>query len=64
MAYAKFGHDVELERYLYTPDQVASLASDVGLTEVARVVRRPREGERDDQTALLMRAGLAVGHPD
>ncbi|MFC7490809.1 MULTISPECIES: class I SAM-dependent methyltransferase [unclassified Knoellia] len=60
-AYARFGHDVELERHLYTADDVASLAADVGLAEVARLVRRPRESERDDQAALLMRSGLAVG---
>lgn len=52
-AYARFGHDIELERYLYTADEVAALAAEVGLTEVARMVRRPREGERDDQAALL-----------
>lgn len=62
-AYAKFGLEVELERYLYTADEVANLADDIGLTEVARMVRRPREWERDDQTALLMRAGHAVGAP-
>ncbi|MFC7485817.1 class I SAM-dependent methyltransferase [Knoellia sp. CPCC 206453] len=63
-AYARFGHDIELERYLFTPDEVAALIEGAGLTEVARMVRRPRDGERDDQTALLMRAGLAVGDPD
>ncbi len=52
-AYAKFGHDVELERYLYTADEVAALIEGAGLTEVARMVRRPRDGERDDQAALL-----------
>ncbi|MEO7269092.1 MAG: class I SAM-dependent methyltransferase [Knoellia sp.] len=62
-AYAKFGHDVELERYLYTADEVAALAADVGLTEIARMVRRPREGERDDQAVLLARSGSAVSGP-
>lgn len=52
-AYARFGHDIELERYLYTPDEVAAVLEGAGLTEVARMVRRPREGERDDQSALL-----------
>jgi SAM-dependent methyltransferase len=60
-AYAKFGHDVELERHLYTPDEVAILIEGAGLTEVARMVRRAREGERDDQAALLAQARPAVG---
>lgn len=60
-AYARFGHDIELERYLYTPDEVAALLEGAGLTEVARMVRRPREGERDDQVAILARSSPAVG---
>lgn len=60
-AYARFGHDVELERYLYTADEVADLAADVGLTEIARMVRRAQGSERDDQTALLAQAQPAVG---
>jgi len=63
-AYAKFGLEVELERYLYTADEVATLAADVGLTEVARMVRRAQGSERDDQVALLAQAQPAVGSSD
>lgn len=52
-AYARFGHDVELERHLFTADQVAAWAHAAGLTETARLVRRPQPNERDDQAALL-----------
>lgn len=63
-SYARFGLDVELERHLYTADEVAALAADVGLTEVARMVRRARGSERDDQAALLLRSLTAVGGSD
>lgn len=56
-AYSRFGHSVELERHLYTPDQVAARLSAVGLREVCRLVRRPQGSERDDQAFLLARAG-------
>ncbi|CAN7281092.1 class I SAM-dependent DNA methyltransferase [Knoellia sp. LjRoot47] len=52
-AYARFGHDVELVRHLFTADQAAAWASDAGLTESARLVRRAMRTERDDQAALL-----------
>ena len=52
-AYARFGHDVELERHLFTPDEVAAWATGAGLTETARMVRRAVDTERDDQAALL-----------
>lgn len=52
-AYREFGHEVELERYLYTADEVAALFGGAGLTEVARMVRRPDGSERDDQAVLL-----------
>lgn len=55
-AYSRFGHAVELERYLYTPDQVAARLEVVGLREVCRLVRRPQGSERDDQAVLLARA--------
>jgi len=55
-AYAKFGHEVELERHLYTAEEVATFLSDTGLREVARLVRGPRGSERDDQAVLLARA--------
>jgi SAM-dependent methyltransferase len=52
-AYARFGHDIELQRHLFTPDEVAAWATDAGLTETARMVRRATGNERDDQAALL-----------
>lgn len=55
-AYRRFGHEVELERYLYTPDQVASQLEAVGLREVCRLVRRAEGAEQDDQAVLLAKA--------
>jgi ubiquinone/menaquinone biosynthesis C-methylase UbiE len=55
-AYRRFGHEVRLERYLYTADQVACRAEAAGLREVARLVRRAEGRERDDQAVLLARA--------
>ena len=55
-SYRRFGHEVRLERYLYTPGQVAARLEAVGLREVCRLVRRPRESERDDQAVLLATA--------
>lgn len=58
-AYRAFGHEITLERHCYTADQVASHLEDARLREVARMVRRPRDGERDDQASLL--AQLSAG---
>lgn len=55
-AYRRFGHEVELKRYLYTADQVADRLEAVGLREVCRLVRRAQATERDDQAVLLARA--------
>lgn len=55
-AYRRFGHEIELERHLYTPDRVAALLADAGLREVCRLVRRPQGRERDDQAVLLAQA--------
>lgn len=52
-AYRRFGHEVQLERYLYTADQVASRIEAAGLREVCRLVRRAQGTERDDQAVLL-----------
>jgi SAM-dependent methyltransferase len=56
-AYRRFGHEVRLERYLYTPDDVAARLEAVGLREVCRLVRRAQGKERDDQAVLLAQAG-------
>jgi ubiquinone/menaquinone biosynthesis C-methylase UbiE len=55
-AYRQFGHEIQLERYLYTADQVASQLDAAGLREVCRLVRRARGKERDDQAVLLAKA--------
>ncbi len=55
-AYRRFGHEVQLERHLYTADQVASQIEAAGLREVCRLVRRAQGNERDDQAVLLARA--------
>ena len=52
-AYRRFGHDVQLERYLTTADDVATQLSAIGLTETCRLVRAAQGGERDAQTVLL-----------
>jgi hypothetical protein len=55
-AYRRFGHEVNLERYLYPADQVASQLEAAGLREICRLVRRAQGSERDDQAVLLARA--------
>jgi SAM-dependent methyltransferase len=54
-AYRRFGHEVELERYLYTVEETASRIEAAGLREVCRMVRRSQGKERDDQAVLLAR---------
>ncbi len=54
-AYRRLGHDVRLERQLYTADEVASRLAAVGVQEVARLVRRATADERDDQAVVLAR---------
>lgn len=60
-SYRRFGHEVQLERYLYATDEIAALLSSAGLIEIARVVRRPQGSERDDQAALLAQFAPTVG---
>ena len=55
-AYRRLGHEIRLERYLYSADQVAALIEGAGLREQCRLVRRARGTERDDQAMLLARA--------
>ena len=56
VAYRRFGHEIELERHLYSADQVAELLGAAGLREVSRLVRHAEGNERDDQAVLLARA--------
>jgi hypothetical protein len=55
-AYRRFGHEILLERHLYTADQVAATMLAAGLNEVCRLVRRAQGTERDDQAVLLAKA--------
>lgn len=55
-AYRQFGHEILLERHLYTADQVAARMLAAGLSEVCRLVRRAQGTERDDQAVLLAKA--------
>jgi SAM-dependent methyltransferase len=52
-AYRRFGHEITLERHLFTPDQVAGWLEAAGLREMCRLIRRARGSERDDQAVLL-----------
>lgn len=55
-AYRDFGHDVELQRYLTTADDVSTQLGVVGLTETCRLVRAAQGSERDAQTVMLAQA--------
>lgn len=55
-AYRRFGHEIQLERHLYTADHVASQIEAAGIREVCRLVRRAQGTERDDQAFLLAEA--------
>ena len=54
-AYRRLGHEVHLERQLYSADEVASRLAAFGVHEVARLVRRATADERDDQAIVLAR---------
>jgi hypothetical protein len=54
-AYRRLGHEVRLERHLYTADDLAGRLADLGAHEAARLVRRAKADERDDQAVLLAR---------
>jgi SAM-dependent methyltransferase len=55
-AYRQFGHEIELERHLYTADDVCLQIEAAGLREVCRLVRLAQGNERDDQAFLLAKA--------
>ncbi|GAB3175646.1 class I SAM-dependent methyltransferase [Myceligenerans halotolerans] len=52
-AYRRRGHDVELLRYPFTPDQVTRWMSDAGLREIHRHVEPPENGRPHGQCTLL-----------
>ena len=55
-AYRQFGHEILLERHLYSADHVAARMLAAGLSEVCRLLRRAQGTERDDQAVLLAKA--------
>jgi SAM-dependent methyltransferase len=55
--YRPFGHEVRLERHLYTADDVVGHLRAAGAGEVARLARRAVGRERDDQAFVLARRG-------
>ena len=56
IGYAGHGHDVSLQRHLFTTDEVSALLATAGLTEVARMQRLAVGPERDGQSVVLARA--------
>nr|WP_232234509.1 class I SAM-dependent methyltransferase [Actinoplanes sp. N902-109] len=52
-AYRRLGHEVRLERHLFTADRIAAELAAAGLREKCRLVRRAVGGERDDQAFLI-----------
>jgi SAM-dependent methyltransferase len=54
--YRRHGHDIVLERYRRTPDDLAAALAHAGLTEVARLVRVAARQERDAQAVLIAQA--------
>jgi len=52
-SYRRFGHEITLERHLYTADDLAVGLAHAGAHEVARLVRRATGNERDDQAVVL-----------
>ncbi len=55
-AFRRFGHEIELVRYLTTADQIVARLEGVGLRETARMVRVSGGSERDGQTVVLASA--------
>ncbi len=52
-AYGRFGHDVVLERYLFSADEVAAWIAGSGGREVARLVRAADGAETQAQAVVL-----------
>lgn len=50
-----YGHDLSLDVYWLPPDRVAKWSTQVGLVEVARLLREPDETENGRQSYLLAR---------
>ena len=54
-SYSRYGHEVTMVRHRYTADRMSGYLAAAGLTEVARLVRRPVNVENDDQAFVLAR---------
>jgi len=55
-AYRRFGHEIELVRYLTSAEQIAVRLKEAGLRETARMVRLSGGSEQDGQTVVLASA--------
>lgn len=53
--FRRLGHEVWLERYLRTADQMAAFLAAAGTVELARLVRAAEGSEGDGQAVLLVR---------
>ena len=53
--YSQHGHEVTLERYLRTPDEMAEQLAARGLSEVVRLVRSGNQIDQYGETMLLHR---------
>lgn len=51
--YRRLGHEITLERHLYTAEHLSAALAVAGAGEVARLVRRATGSERDDQAVVL-----------
>ncbi|MFJ9813817.1 class I SAM-dependent DNA methyltransferase [Streptomyces sp. NPDC101151] len=61
----RFGHEIDLDYYWRTPDQVTALLTEAGLEPTATVVREPQEEETRPRAFLLARKPAdAPGHRD
>lgn len=52
-AYRRHGHEVELVRYRFRPDEVSGWLGAAGLEETCRLVRQAQGSERDGQAVLI-----------
>lgn len=52
-----YGHDVSLDAYRLSPDRIAGLLADAGITVTARLVTEPERQEKTPQAYLLGRKG-------
>lgn len=53
-SYGRHGHDVELERYRRSADEMAAHLERAGCREMVRMVRAPEGVEEEDQAVLLV----------